>query len=53
MAGEVSKIVSNISPQYISDLINIKVSQYDFRNDLQADLIHYGLKPFRYKAARI
>ena len=58
MAGEVYKIVNNISPQYVSDLINIKISQYHFRNELQADLPQvnttcYGLKSFRYEAALI
>ena len=38
MASEVFRIVNDLSPQYKSDLINIKVSQYDFRNELQADL---------------
>ena len=36
----------------VGDNLNIKVSQYDFRNELQADLrqlntISYGLKLFR------
>ena len=58
MGGEVYKIVNNISPQYVSDLINTKISQYDFRNELQADLpqvntTRYGLKSFQYEAALI
>lgn len=58
MACEVYKIVNDLSPQYIRDLINIKVSQYNFRSEHQASLpqvnsSRYGLKSFRYEAARI
>ena len=38
MACEVYKIVNDISPQYISDLVNIKVSPYDFRGEKKADI---------------
>ena len=33
MACEVFKIVNDLSPQYKQDLVNIKVSNYNFRND--------------------
>ena len=35
MASEVYKIVNDLLPQYIRDLINTKVTQYDFRSALQ------------------
>ena len=38
MACEVFKIVNDLSPKYIQDLVNIKVSNYNFRNDQQATL---------------
>ena len=49
MACEVFKIVNGLSPKYIQDLVNIKVSNYIFRNDKQATLpkvnsTSYGLK---------
>ena len=58
MACEVFKIVNNLSPKYIQDLINIKVSNYDLGNEQQASLpqvntTSYGLKSFRFEAARI
>ena len=58
MACEAYKIINELSPTYIRDLINVKVSQYNFRNEHQASLsqvnsTRYGLKSFRYEAARI
>ena len=58
MACEAYKIINDLSPTYIRDLINVKVSQYNFRNEHQASLpqvnsTRYGLKSFRYEAARI
>ena len=38
MACDVYKIVNDLSPQYISDLVNIKVSPYDFRGEKKADI---------------
>ena len=58
MACEVYKIVNDLSPQYISDLVNIKVSPYDFRGEKKADIprvksTRYGLRSFRSEAPRI
>ena len=58
MASEVYKIVHDIAPEYVKDLINIKTSHYNFRNENQARLpavksTRYGLRSFRYEAARI
>ncbi|MCW4342517.1 MAG: reverse transcriptase family protein [Candidatus Thiodiazotropha endolucinida] len=58
MATEVYKIVNDLSPQYIRDLISTKVSHYDLRGEHKANLpqvstTRYGLKSFRYEAARI
>ena len=58
MACEAYKIINELSPTYTRDLINVKVSQYNFRNEHQASLpqvnsTRYGLKSFRYEAARI
>ena len=58
MDCEAYKIINELSPTYIRDLINVKVSQYNFRNEHQASLpqvnsTRYGLKSFRYEAARI
>ena len=38
MASEVYKIVNDIAPDYIKDLINIKQSNYNFRREYQASL---------------
>ena len=51
MACEIYKIVNDLSPQFISDLVNIKVSPYDFRGEKKADIpkvnsTRYGLSPF-------
>ena len=58
MASEVYKIVNDIAPAYIKDLVNIKKSNYNFRRENQASLptvksTRYGLRSFRYEAARI
>ena len=57
MACDVFKIVNDLSLKYIQDLVNIKF-QINFRNDQQATLpkvnsTNYGLKLFRYEAARV
>ena len=57
MASEVHKIVDDIAPDYIKDLINIKQSN-NFWRENQASLpavksTMYGLRSFRYEAARI
>ena len=58
IASEVYKIVNDIAPDYIKDLINIKQSNYNFRRENQANLLvekstRYGLRSFLYEAARI
>ena len=58
MTCEVFKIVNNMSPSYISDLVKIKTSVYDFRGERKADVLRvnttrYGLKSFRFEAARV
>ena len=58
MSCEAYKIINELSPTYIRDLINVKVSQYNFRNEHQdsqpqVNSSRYGLKSFRYEAARI
>ena len=58
MAFEVFKIVNKLSPLYIQDLINIKISPYNFRGERKADLprvntTRYGLRSFRSEAPRV
>ena len=58
LAGEVFKIVNNIAPSYLHDLISLKSSSYDFRPEKQAQIprvnsTRYGLRSSRYEAARI
>ena len=58
MAREVLKIVNNIAPSYLHDLISLKPSTYDFRSRKQAQLqrvnsTRYGLRSFQYEAVRI
>ena len=58
MAMEVFKIVNNIAPSYLHDLISLKPSTYVFRSEKQAQLPRvnsnrYGLRSFRYEAVRI
>ena len=58
MASEVFKILHNLSPSYIQDLVEEKVSHYDFRNKKQAEIPQvnskrYGMKSFRFEAAQV
>ena len=58
MASEVYKIVNDIAPDYIKDLINIKQSNYNFRRKNLASLpsvksTRFGLRSFHYEAACI
>ena len=58
MACEVFKIVSDTPPKYIQDLVNIKLSKYDFRREKPVDVpcvksTRCGLRSFRYEAASI
>ena len=53
MASEVFKILHNLSPSYIQDLVKEKVSHYDFGNKKQAKIPQvnskrYGMKSFRF-----
>ena len=58
ISSEVYKIVNNLSPSYIQDLVQVKVSNYDFRNEHTAVVpkvrtTRYGTRSFRFEAARI
>ena len=60
MAPEVFKIVNKLSPEYtcIQDIVSIKYSTYNFRNERTAEIprvktTRYGIKSFRFEAARI
>ena len=58
MATGVFKIVNDMSPEYIKDLITIQNSSYNFWRGNQASIPHvkstrYGLRSFHYEAARI
>ena len=58
MTGEGFKIVNNVAPSYLHDLISLKSSSYDFRSEKQAQIprvnsTRYGLRSFRYEAAPI
>ena len=58
MACEVFKIVNNMSPSYISDLVKIKTSVYDFRGERKADVhkintTRYDLSSSRSEAAMV
>ena len=58
MASEVFKILHNLSPSYIQDLVKEKVLRYDFRNKKQTDIPQvsskrYGVKSFRFEAAQV
>ena len=58
MACEVYKIVNKMSPEYLSDLVKIKSSHYNFRAERQAEVprvnsSRYGLRSFRSEAARV
>ena len=58
MACEVYKIVNDLSPKHINDLVNIKKSSYNFRSEKKAEVprvntTRYGLRSFRSEAPRI
>ena len=57
MAAEVFKILNKQSPSYLSDLINMKMSQYNFRhrntNIPRVNTTRYGINSFRYQAAKL
>ena len=58
MACEVFKIVNNMLPNYISDLIKIRTSVYEFGGKRKADVprvkpTRYGLRSFRSEATRV
>ena len=58
MASEVFKIVNKLSPEYIQDLVSIKNSTNNFKNERTAEIprvktTRYGIKSFRFEAARI
>ena len=58
MASEVFNKVNKLSSECIQDLINIKISPYDFRGKKKAELSRvnaprYGLRSFRSEAPRI
>ena len=57
MAIEVFKILNKQSPSYLSDLINMKMSQYNFRhrntNIPRVNTTRYGINSFRYQAAKL
>ena len=58
MASKVFKILHNLSPSYIQDLVKEKVSHYDFRNKKQAEIPQvnskmYGMKSFQFEAAQV
>ena len=53
MASEMFKIVNKLSPKYIQDAVNIKVSNYNFRNERAAEVprvrtTRYGFNTFLY-----
>ena len=58
MATEVFKIVNGMPPEYIKDLMTIQNSSYNLRRENQGSIpqvksTRYGLRSFRYEAARI
>ena len=58
MALEVFKIVNNIAPTFIENIIALKRSQYSLRNDTsavipRANTTKYGLNSFAHEGARI
>ena len=57
-SSNVFKIVNKLSPEYFHDFVNIKVSNYNFRNEGTAEIprvkaTRFGTKSFRYEATRI
>ena len=58
MASEVFKILYKLSQPYIQDLVNEKVSHYNFRNKKQVEIPQvnskrYGMKSFWFEAAQV
>ena len=58
IALETFKILNNLSPSYILDLVKFKNTNYSFRYQNQAELPRvntesYGRKSFRYEAAHV
>ena len=58
MAGEVFKILHQMSLEYIQDLVNLKALTYHFMKENQAHVprvnsTRYGLRTFRYEASWI
>ena len=58
MAKEVSKTIHDIPPFYVHDIINIKISNYNFWRGKQASLsqvktTRYDLRSFLYETAQI
>ena len=58
MACEVYKIFHQMCPEYIQNLVNLRVSSYNLRGDKIADIprvnsTRFGLRSFRYEAARV
>ena len=58
MACEVYKLVNDLSPTYINDLVNIKNPSYNFRSEKKAEIprvnsTRYGLRSFSSEAPRI
>ena len=41
MANEMFKVVNKLSPEYIQDLINIKIFPYNFRGERKAYLARF------------
>lgn len=50
-ATEASKILYNMSPDYIHDLVNFKNTNYSFRYRVNTEM--YGRKSFRYQTGHI
>ena len=58
MDSEVFKILYNLSPSYIQDLVKENVSHYDFRTMKQVEIPkvnskRYDMKSFRFEAAQM
>ena len=60
VASEVFKLLHNLSPSYIQDLVKEKVSHYDFRNKNfkhaeipQVNSKRYGMKSFWFEKAQV
>ena len=58
IAAEAYKCIYNLSPEYIRDLVELKQSVYNFRNENTARVptvktTAYGKRSFRFEAARV